>query len=74
MKLTRSILLLALVGRTALLRALVEGSRELDTMRWNLKRMRKTESAQHLARLLMHIAQGGISPNLQRLPQVDLAG
>jgi UDP-N-acetylglucosamine:LPS N-acetylglucosamine transferase len=56
------------------LRALVEGSRELDTMRWNLKRMRKTESAQHLARLLMHIAQGGISPNLQRLPQVDLAG
>jgi hypothetical protein len=56
------------------LRTLLEGGRELDTMRWNLKRMRKTESAQRLARLLMHIARDGISPTLQSHPLVDLAG
>lgn len=64
----------SLSGFRKQLRTLAEGGRALQTMRWNLKRMRKTESAGRLAQLLWHIARNGVRPDMNRPGQLDLAG
>jgi len=64
----------SLAGFRKQLRAMAEGGRELDTMRWNLKRMRKTESAVRLAQLLWQIAREGVHPAWHPRSSLDLAG
>lgn len=56
------------------IRSLAEGGRVLETMRWNLKRMRKTESAAKLAQLLWQVARDGVRPSVSPQGQMNLAG
>lgn len=56
------------------LRMLVEGGRALETMQWNLLRMRKTESSARLAQLLWQTARDGVRPSASQSGLIDLAG